>query len=99
VSAITCREFIMDLLIDYAESILGPAAIGDVERHLTACGPCRAYLATYQRIARLTGVAAAAEMPEEMMARLRETLLRALNSELEAQPGLGAAPSPPDARP
>jgi hypothetical protein len=33
-------------------------------------------------------------MPEEMKARLRETLLRALKFELEAKPEPGAAPYP-----
>jgi anti-sigma factor RsiW len=97
VAAITCRELIIDLLIDYAESILGPEAIAEVERHLAECAACRVYLATYTRAAGLTR-AAQVEMPEEMRARLREALLRALNSELEAKPDLGPALSPPDAR-
>lgn len=51
---ITCREFIVDLLSDYVESILGPEAIADVERHLAECAPCRAYLATYKRTVTFT---------------------------------------------
>jgi hypothetical protein len=38
-------------------------------------------------------------MPEEMKARLRETLLRALKFELEAKPEPGAAPLPSDPQP
>jgi anti-sigma factor RsiW len=54
VDTITCREFIVDLLSDYVESILGPEAIADVERHLAECAPCRAYLATYKRTVTFT---------------------------------------------
>jgi anti-sigma factor RsiW len=96
---ITCREFIVDLLSDHVESILDPEAIADVERHLAECAPCRAYLATYKRTATFTREAGQVEMPEEMKARLREMLLRALKSELEAKPEPGAAPLPSDPQP
>jgi anti-sigma factor RsiW len=99
VPTITCREFILDLLSDYVESILSPEVIADVERHLAECAPCRAYLATYERTARLTREAAQVTMPEDVKARLRGTLLRALSSESEAKPEPGVALPPSDPRP
>jgi anti-sigma factor RsiW len=99
VPTITCREFILDLLSDCVESILSPEVIADVERHLAECAPCRAYLATYKRTARFTREAAQVTMPEEMKARLRGTLLRALSSEIGAKPEPGVRPPASNPRP
>jgi Putative DNA-binding domain len=58
-----------------------------------------AYLATYKRTARFTREAAQVTMPEEMKARLRGTLLRALSSEIGAKPEPGVRPPASNPRP
>ncbi len=74
-----CKDAI-DLLLEYVEDTLGATAGDELEQHLRDCAPCQAYLNTYRRTRELTGKVAAAEMPEEMKARLREFLLRRLTS-------------------
>lgn len=76
---ITCKAFVLDLLYDYLDAALGPDAAADAERHLAACAPCRAYLATYTRTRQVTARAIAEPMPEEMKARLRQFVLEQLS--------------------
>lgn len=44
----TCHELI-DVLADYLEQTLPADVASALERHLADCGPCRAYLATYEK--------------------------------------------------
>ena len=74
-----CRE-VVDLLADYLESALGQELIGELEKHLAGCEPCRAYLNTYQRTKALTAETERVAMPEEMKDRLRQFLSRALSN-------------------
>lgn len=69
----TCRDAI-DLLGDFPGSELGPRDRARLMVHLAGCRPCRAYLRTYRKTARVAGRAATAEMPEEMKRRLRAFL-------------------------
>ena len=84
----TCRDFI-GVLDDYLDDALLPSAlVSELERHLDACGPCRAYLATYRKTRELGARAARVEMPQEM-----KTLLRALlAAQLGGQPHRPARP-------
>ena len=70
----TCQEAIT-LLSDYLEMALGRETLADLERHLSECAPCVAYLNTFRATRRLTAEAARVEMPPEMKARLRAFLL------------------------
>jgi anti-sigma factor RsiW len=73
----TCRD-VIELLSDYLQDALTPEVAADLERHLTDCVPCRAYLATYRRTRALGAQAARLEMPDEMRTRLRDFLLARL---------------------
>jgi predicted anti-sigma-YlaC factor YlaD len=75
----TCREAI-DILADYLESTLTPAALEKLEAHLGECAPCRAYLATYKRAAELAAKVNRVEMPPEVRQRLRDFLSGPLGS-------------------
>lgn len=73
----TCKDAIA-VLADYLETELSPALVEELEKHLSDCEPCRAYLATYRKTKSLTADAGRIEMPEEMKTRLREFLLARL---------------------
>lgn len=73
----TCKDAIA-VLADYLETALSPALVEELEKHLSDCEPCRAYLATYRKTKSLAADAGRVEMPEEMKTRLREFLLTRL---------------------
>jgi predicted anti-sigma-YlaC factor YlaD len=64
-----CKEAI-ERLADYLEARLTQATLDQLEAHLRTCEPCRAYLATYERTAKLAAKANSVEMPPEMKRRL-----------------------------
>ena len=70
----TCREAI-DVVADFLDQALSSEAFGELERHLSDCEPCRAYLNTYRKTRALTGQAGQVDMPPEMRQRLRQFLL------------------------
>jgi anti-sigma factor RsiW len=70
---VTCRELI-EVLDDYLDGALPPDVQAGLERHLSGCEACRAYLATYRKTWALGAAAADVEMPAEMAARLRRFL-------------------------
>ena len=74
----TCRDAIA-LFGDFLGKELGPRDRARLALHLAGCRPCRAYLRTYRKTARLAGRAATAEMPEEMKKRLRAFLVETLS--------------------
>ena len=73
----TCRDAI-ELLGDFLGRELGPRDRARLALHLAGCRPCRAYLRTYRKTARVGGRAAVAEMPDEMKQRLRAFLIEVL---------------------
>jgi predicted anti-sigma-YlaC factor YlaD len=75
----TCKETIA-LLSDYLDALCGPELMTQLEEHLRDCAPCRAYLATFRRTRDLTHQAGQVEMPPEMKSRLRQFLLRQLQT-------------------
>jgi anti-sigma factor (TIGR02949 family) len=77
---VTCREAI-DILADYLDLTLTAETIARFEAHLEACGPCRAYLATYRATRTLVADAAQVEMPAEMKRRLRAFLREVFEGE------------------
>jgi len=58
----TCRE-IADMLTEYLEERLPPAARDDLEAHLAACPDCVAYLRQVRATARALGELAPAPVP------------------------------------
>ena len=82
-SALTCREVILDYLADYLDKALSPDVVADFERHLAGCAACLAYLNTYKKTRDLTRQAMPQAMPDEMKAHLRRLLLMHL---AEGQP-------------
>src|SRR5574341_1692998 len=46
---LTCRDVIMDLLLDYLDQALTGELAAELEDHLKICAPCRAYIETYKR--------------------------------------------------
>jgi len=77
-SALTCREVILDHLADYLDKTLSPDIIAELEQHLAECPECMAYLNTYKKTRDLTRQAMPQAMPEEMKAHLRAFLLKQL---------------------
>ena len=75
----TCKETI-EVLSDYLDALCGPELMDELEDHLRDCAPCRAYLATFRRTRDLTHRAGQVEMPPEMKSRLRQFLLRRLQT-------------------
>ena len=79
---LTCQDAI-GLLADFLDQILSDRLLAELERHLAECAPCRAYLRTYRKTRDVTAHAAAADMPVELRARLRDFLRdRVLRGEL-----------------
>jgi anti-sigma factor (TIGR02949 family) len=72
-----CRELIA-VILEYLEGEMPPRDVEAFEKHLEACAPCRAYLATYRRTKAMATDAGRVEVPDEMKERLREFLLRRL---------------------
>lgn len=69
----TCRE-LADFIMSYLTGDLAPEVRAEFERHLTLCGNCRSYLATYQAAVELSRRALAdpaagedGEVPEELV--------------------------------
>jgi anti-sigma factor (TIGR02949 family) len=73
----TCQEAI-DVLADYLDRVLSPSVAEALERHLSDCAPCVAYLATYRKTRELVRDTGRVEMPEELKARLSRFLLEQL---------------------
>jgi anti-sigma factor RsiW len=71
---VTCRDAVA-ILADYLEQSLAAEAAAELERHLSDCAPCRAYLATYTKTRAIGAEAQRVEMPAEMKTRLRRFLL------------------------
>ena len=77
---VTCQGAIA-LLADYLEPALSQERVAELEAHLAACEPCRAYLNTYRRTKTLSAEAGRVAMPDEMKLRVRQFLLRILASD------------------
>ena len=62
------------LLLDYVTSALDPALTLVLEKHLSRCDDCVAFLQTYKETIRATRTLRYDEMPEELQHRLLHTL-------------------------
>jgi anti-sigma factor RsiW len=68
-----CEQAIA-LLLDYVTSALDPALTLVLEKHLSRCDDCVAFLQTYKETIRATRTLRYNEMPEELQHRLLHTL-------------------------
>ena len=75
---LTCKEVILDLLIDYLDETVSPEAAQDLQGHLRACPSCVAFLNTYDKTRELIGREQPVAMPEEMKTRLSSFLVQLL---------------------
>ncbi len=66
----TCQDLV-DLLSEYVDRELDPAAARQLEDHLRGCDDCTAFLNTFRRTRTMTRAAVEAAMPAEPRARLR----------------------------
>jgi len=67
----TCRQVILDLLIEYEDGTMPAADRADFERHVEMCPPCVRFLTTY----RATGKTLKLLKPEEIPSDLAQSVL------------------------
>ena len=67
----TCRQVILDLLIEYEDGTMPAAERADFERHVEMCPPCVRFLTTY----RATGKTLKLLKPEEIPSDLAQSVL------------------------
>jgi len=70
---ITCRELV-ELLIDFVSNELSPEHCARIEKHLSDCPPCEAYVKTYRLTIQLSRQLPCTPLPEELARRLRAAL-------------------------
>ncbi len=74
-SMLRCRD-IVDLLHDYLDGALEPAAREALEAHLAGCRDCSAFMKTYRGTVRATRRLEPSRLPPELRERLLCFLLR-----------------------
>ena len=78
-SAVTCREF-ADFMMDYLSDELPAESRAEFEYHLSVCGNCRKYLASYEESVKLGKRAFDDEdstLPEDVPEELINSILAA----------------------
>ena len=75
----TCRQ-ISDLVFDYLNEKLTPAAKRDFEQHLSICPDCVSFISTYRKTVAVTGSVKVEQLPpkvrENILGFLRERIRR-----------------------
>ncbi len=67
----TCRQVILDLLVEYEDGTMLEPDRSDFERHIEMCPPCVRFLTTY----RATGKTLKLLKPEEIPSDLAQSVL------------------------
>lgn len=67
----TCKQVILDLLIEYEDGAMSPEDRADFERHIEMCPPCVRFLTSY----RATGKTLKLLKPEEIPSDLAQSVL------------------------
>ena len=93
-----CKECV-DLLGDYVEGHLSPAAEQALEAHLSECMPCITFVRTYKATRRLCRKALTREMPSELMGALSSFLGKHVPGFTCPTAGESAEGSPPSGTP
>jgi anti-sigma factor RsiW len=71
---VACQQFV-ELVTDYLEGALPRALQGAVERHLSACADCRAYLDQLEATLAVAGRLRPEDLPDDVV----EAVLRAFD--------------------
>jgi anti-sigma factor RsiW len=72
----TCRQVILDLLVEYEDGTMLDPDRSDFERHIEMCPPCVRFLTTY----RATGKTLKLLKPEEIPSDLAQSVLAFVRS-------------------
>jgi anti-sigma factor RsiW len=72
----TCKQVILDLLIEYEDGTMPSEDRADFERHIEMCPPCVRFLTTY----RATGKTLKLLKPEEIPSDLAQSVLAFVRS-------------------
>jgi len=62
----TCRQVILDLLIDYEDGTMPAADRADFERHVEMCPPCVRFLTTYRATGKTLKLLKLEEIPSDL---------------------------------
>jgi anti-sigma factor RsiW len=79
----TCKQVILDLLIEYEDGAMAPEDRADFERHMDMCPPCIRFLTTY----RATGKTLKLLKPEEIPHDLAQSVLAFVRSRTRRESG------------
>jgi anti-sigma factor RsiW len=79
----TCKQVILDLLIEYEEGTMAAEDRADFERHIEMCPPCVRFLTTY----RATGRTLKLLKPEEIPADLAQSVLAFVRARTRRESG------------
>jgi len=62
----TCRQVILDLLIEYEDGTMPAADRADFERHVEMCPPCVRFLTTYRATGKTLKLLKLEEIPSDL---------------------------------
>jgi anti-sigma factor RsiW len=62
----TCRQVILDLLIEYEDGTMPAAERADFERHVEMCPPCVRFLTTYRATGKTLKLLKLEEIPSDL---------------------------------
>jgi anti-sigma factor RsiW len=62
----TCRQVILDLLIEYEDGTMPAAERADFERHVEMCPPCVRFLTTYRATGKTLKLLKLEEIPPDL---------------------------------
>lgn len=62
----TCRQVILDLLIEYEDGTMAAAERADFERHIEMCPPCVRFLTTYRATGKTLKLLKLEEIPSDL---------------------------------
>ena len=62
----TCRQVILDLLIEYEDGAMPAAERADFERHVEMCPPCVRFLTTYRATGKTLKLLKLEEIPPDL---------------------------------
>jgi anti-sigma factor RsiW len=72
----TCQSGV-ELLMEYLEGSVAPDVAAAIERHVSGCPRCQAFVESYRRTPGIFKTATTVELPEDLARSLQEALRRA----------------------
>jgi anti-sigma factor RsiW len=73
---VTCRQFIVDLLVQFLEGTTEPSLTLTIEEHIGQCPPCITFIETYKTTRQAVHLLRYEEIPVELTERLSELVRR-----------------------